>query len=131
MRGIPRPYTVSLEKPYERPVEGDNRRRAGRFRVKKIHATRERQEAEVLDISATGMRIQMKGRLQVTTGELFSLTVRSDRCAVEVQAKVMWIKEIGRKDNEVGLDFHDLNPSDAAAIRTMAIDASRSVNRGS
>ena len=130
MRGIPRPYTVSLDKPYEKAGESDNRRSMGRFRVKDIHASQGGQDADVLDISGTGMRVRIKGKFTLAQNDQITVTVQADDSSVQVEAIVVWIKELGRKDHEVGLHFHELNAQDAQTIRRMAIDASRSMIRG-
>jgi hypothetical protein len=87
---------------------GPNSRRHGRVRcvgLRCFFGEKECQEAEVLDLSASGMRIRMLKAQDLEAGSILRVVVTSDTESVELPVKVIWSKRKGYKRFELGVTF--------------------------
>ncbi len=64
-------------------------------------------QGEVLDFSATGLRIRFRKAPRYAEGQLVDLTLMTPRGEHDCQAEVVWMKKEGRKSFEVGFRFPD------------------------
>lgn len=86
---------------------GPEGRRHPRFRANTMLVD----HGEVLDFSATGLRIRFKKAPKYEVGQTADLTLQSPQGERRCSAEVVWINQIGRKSAEVGFRF----PDDATA----------------
>lgn len=88
------------------PGFADNNRKMGRLRCELISCD----FGEVLDISKTGMRVRLKSRTQVKTGESFAIFITGPGARFEVGVRIIWIKKGGMfSGGEAGLEFINLS----------------------
>lgn len=89
---------------------------------------------EVVDLSASGMRVQHTGKPVVERGALVQLGIRNQTQKVQVSARVAWAKRTGWKSYEVGFQFVDVKPAVAAVLVTLArygfVASDRSIGTG-
>lgn len=105
------------------PVSHDDRRRHGRIRSKDVRT----RLGEVLDLSASGMRVSARGARPPHYGTIMHLELKHPEGAVQVKSRVVWIKRIGFYRFEVGLEFEDVTPTTAAGLVIIARLALHSV----
>lgn len=89
---------------------GPNNRRFGRVRCESLRcffADHDNYEAEVLDLSASGMRLRLKRSLGITEGKVMRVALFSSGGAVELPIKVVWMKRGGFRRFELGVTFGD------------------------
>lgn len=75
---------------------------------------------DVLDLSATGVRLRSSGKVKVDLGDLLTITVASESQSVKVQAQVMWMRRRGLGRQEVGLKFVNVRRGVATALVQLA-----------
>ena len=83
--------------------EGSNARRAGRVRMEMVSSTL----GDVLDLSATGMRIRCARKPDCSAGSELDVELEGLDGSFQVHAKVAWVKRTGLRKHEVGLEFVD------------------------
>lgn len=100
------------------PVAGieDNRRRHGRLKTEGTLSSM----GEVVDISASGMRVQRKGALPIAEGEKFRVDVRIDQEVMAIDVMVRRVRKMGRRKFEFGLEFINLSNADRARLGRLA-----------
>jgi hypothetical protein len=114
----PLPLPVS-----ERPEE---KRRHGRLRAEMLSCPL----GQVQDISASGVRVFLKGRLRVEVGQELQIDLKAVDRAVPVDVKVMWIQQRGWRRFELGLQFQNVSPPIAIAISELARYVAATADRG-
>lgn len=98
------------------PAKGPNNRRHGRVKCQDLSCTL----GEVLDLSASGMRVRRAGNPIVRKGERFSMTVQTLDGPMLAPVEVTWIRKTGWRRHEVGLSFIEIGAALSAALATMA-----------
>jgi hypothetical protein len=96
----------------------DNARRCGRVRVEMITCCL----GDVLDLSATGMRVRSKGRVP-QEGQTLGVRIEGMIKPIDVRATVVWARKSGWRKMELGLRFEDVTQeirSELAAIARTA-----------
>ncbi len=83
-----------------------NRRRHGRVRCESTSSC----IGNILDISASGMRVQRRGRAVLKVGEEFSICVHpdADEPDLTLPARVIWIEHTGLLKHVYGIEFIQL-----------------------
>lgn len=101
----------------------DERRRHGRFRVRGVNTS----VGKVLDISASGMRLQTRSCLAGRVGRTIRIVIEAD-CVppFEVEARIVWGRKLGMFRHECGVCFERL---DYAANQALATIVSASATR--
>lgn len=96
----------------------ENRRKYGRVRCERLTCVFEKggQEADILDISASGMRIQCKREPRVEVGETSQILVGAPNGTISLGAQVVWMKKRGFRRYELGLTFGEPTPLVKAAL---------------
>ena len=100
----------------ETPATDDNRRRHGRLKTEGTLSSL----GEVVDISASGMRVIRKGSMPVTEGEAFRIELQIDKQVLPVDVAVRRIRKIGRRKTEFGVEFINLSEEDRMNITRLA-----------
>lgn len=75
---------------------------------------------EVVDISASGMRVAGRGMAPLSTGGTAKLKLHFPGGKLAVAVEVVWRKRKGLLRYEMGLRFTDLTPSKRAALAALA-----------
>lgn len=84
--------------------EGKEQRRHGRVRTAAVVCTL----GEVLDISASGIRIRCAGRPAIRAGQVVSMTIAGPEGPFSVAVRLIWIRKVGVFRHEVGACFEKL-----------------------
>ncbi|MCE7974620.1 MAG: hypothetical protein DYG92_09925 [Leptolyngbya sp. PLA1] len=72
---------------------------------------------EVVDISASGMRVRFSGSAPLSKGATATIAVTNEGQSVRVTARVIWIRKGGLlRANELGLQWVNVRPGIAAAL---------------
>lgn len=96
-----------------------NARRHGRVRAQTINC----ELGTVLDLSASGVRVRHKGRLKLRIGDQMAVSIRSGAFRTHVDARIIWLKKIGFRTFELGLEFVDLCPEAKKELLLLARSA--------
>lgn len=83
----------------------DNRRKFGRVVLQDIGCSL----GQVLDLSASGMRVESATKPVVQVGQTFGMVLQSMAGPVNVVALVTWIRKTGWRKHQLGLHF--VNPT--------------------
>ena len=94
----------------------DNRRRHGRLKTEGTLSSL----GEVVDISASGMRVVRKGTMPVAEGEMFRIELQIDKQVLPVDVQVRRIRKLGRRKMEFGLEFINLSDENRMNITRLA-----------
>lgn len=98
---------------------GPESRRHPRFRANSLVCER----GEVLDLSATGLRIRFRVKsFEHHPGESMEIALLSSRGEHRFSATVVRVKKIGRKNFEVGFQFPDAETAKSAQLFRAAWD---------
>ncbi len=83
-----------------------DRRRHGRLRCEQTSCC----VGQVVDLSASGMRVQRRGRPLMDVGDELQISVHSDagEPAITLTARVIWIERGGFRKHTYGMEFADL-----------------------
>lgn len=115
-------------RPFRNPVlqltdaNGISRRRHGRVRCQETRCTL----GEVLDLSASGVRVLTRGRVRLKRDTVIPMIIEVGDRAVPVQAKVVWVNKAGWRRRTAGLQFVDLTPELRARLAELAQYAANS-----
>lgn len=103
MRGF-RTFVPGLkpEGPTEQP---ETKRVHGRVFCQYIHSSL----GEIVDLSASGARVRIKGALLVGKGDCFTMTLMGINGQAIVACKAIWTAKRGWRKHEVGVQFYDLS----------------------
>ncbi len=71
---------------------------------------------QVSDISATGMRVVCRGKLNVKEDEIIPMTVHTPSGPIALSAQAIWILKTGILRHEVGFRFIDITPKALANL---------------
>jgi hypothetical protein len=90
-------------------------RRHGRVLCQEIRCS----VGDVLDLSASGMRVRTRFRLP-DGGESFVVTVESPDGPIAILCRVRWLKRVGIFMREAGLEFFEVGPKSRAILNELA-----------
>ncbi|MFG0330796.1 MAG: PilZ domain-containing protein [Phycisphaerales bacterium] len=91
-------------------------RRHGRLNCRDLQCSL----GEVVDISASGIRVQRKGKPHRHEGERFMITLEAERGPVEAPVHLVRVRRIGFRTYELGLEFDEMTPEQRTAITAVA-----------
>lgn len=98
---------------------GPESRQHPRFRANAVVCD----HGEVLDFSATGLRIRFRTKsFHHEPGQSMEITLRSQRGEHRFMAVLVWVRKEGRKSHEVGLRFPDEQTARRAQLFRTAWD---------
>lgn len=97
-------------------IGGTHPRASERFRVQGLSCAL----GEIVDLSATGMRLRHKGRPPVRAGDVHAFTVESESQAVRAQGRVAWVRRRGVGTFEIGVQFQGIKPGVSRALVQLA-----------
>jgi hypothetical protein len=90
-------------------------RRHGRVLCQEIRCS----VGDVLDLSASGMRVRTRFRLP-EGGESFVVTVDSPDGPIAILCRVRWHKRVGIFMREAGIEFFEVGPKSRAILNELA-----------
>lgn len=61
-------------------------------------------------MSASGMRVLIKGRPRLHIGEIAPLLVEIDGGALSLRARVVWLNRVGWRRHVAGVEFVEVSP---------------------
>lgn len=74
-------------------------------------------------MSASGMRIRTRGRRGLQTDQRFNIRIEASCGELTAPVRVVWIRRIGFRSFEAGLEFHDLTAEMQSAVTAVARSA--------
>jgi len=92
------------------------RRRHGRVRCGDTRCTL----GEVLDLSASGVRVLVRGRVRLKKDSVTPMLLEMGDNVVPVKARVVWISRAGWFRHTAGLQFVDVTPEQRAKLIQLA-----------
>ncbi|MEO1236414.1 MAG: PilZ domain-containing protein [Planctomycetota bacterium] len=101
---------------------GEDRRRHGRLKTEGTQSSL----GEVVDISASGMRVVRKGALPVREGEKFRVDLQIEQQIMPIDVEVRRVSKLGRRKFEFGLEFINLGEDERRRLISLARTASTS-----
>ncbi len=75
---------------------------------------------DVADLSMTGLRARCRGRPALQPGDAMTLVIESDTQCIRVSGRAVWVRRVGLRTFEVGVQFFDVRPGIAAALSQLA-----------
>ena len=111
---------------YNRPINiaSDTRkrdgRRHGRLRTERLSCN----IGMIVDISASGFRVRSKRYPGVKIGQNCQLTLRVEDHRLSVRVTTLWIRRLGYRHFEAGLEFIDMTPEAIQELHELARSAS-------
>jgi len=76
---------------------------------------------DILDLSGTGMRVGVKGRCPIKTGQVVPIKLKTPHGSVAVAARAVWRRRTGLLGNyQIGFHFDGIKPNQAVALATIA-----------
>lgn len=96
--------------------DGPQRRRHGRVLCQEVSCSL----GPVLDLSASGIRAETKGRIDAEVGEVFAITLDCLGESVGLLAKLVWKKRTGLWRHQVGLEFGALTEPQRKQLSLLA-----------
>ena len=98
---------------------GENRRQKGRLRQETLRCTL----GPVLDLSATGMRVELQQKLpKAFRDQPFDIELRGICEGLTLRAEVIWIKGGTFRKKEVGIRFLDLTPELTCKLTQLSVE---------
>ncbi|MFB3431361.1 MAG: PilZ domain-containing protein [Phycisphaerales bacterium] len=99
---------------------GVNRRRHGRVKCPGVRSSL----GEVLDVSASGCKIESRGRLAARVGEVVRIRIRPLTSEpFEAYARVVWFRKVGLFRVHTGLCFEHITPEVRGGLASIASTA--------
>jgi hypothetical protein len=102
--------------------DGINRRRHGRLNTESLTIN----NGVVLDLSASGMRAQVKGKVLFTVGDQAAFRLRSCAREMSVDGRVVWVKKAGFRKHQIGVEFVNITPERMQKLMLLTRDAMHS-----
>lgn len=94
----------------------ENLRRHGRVKCRDVECT----IGEVLDLSASGLRVRAKGALALRQGDVFSMTIQTLDGPMLAPVQVAWVRRTGFRTHEIGITFRESGPALVRALANLA-----------
>ena len=102
------------------PPGGIDRRRHGRVKVTDVLCSM----GKVLDVSASGCKVETKGRPPFSPGEVFSMWISCTAVgSFTLTARIVWIKKIGMFKHLCGVCFEELDAEARTGLMTIVATA--------
>jgi hypothetical protein len=98
----------------------ENRRRAGRIRTLGVQCTL----GEVVDISASGMRVISRGRAVLGEGQGGTISMATPAGVLALDVRVMWVRRSGWRSAEMGVQLINVTPDVLEGVRSILRGAS-------
>jgi hypothetical protein len=99
---------------------GIERRRHGRVRCEGVACSLGR----VVDVSASGAKVEMRGRPAFAQGELFTMTIHAEVTGpFALQARIVWTRKVGLFKHHAGLCFENVTPEARQGLMAIAAAA--------
>lgn len=95
---------------------GSNARRHGRLQTRDLTCSL----GEVLDISASGMRVVTKSIRSVHAGEQAACSVGSVHGSFSIYVRVAWARRVSLAKWELGIEFVDPTPAASEVLSRIA-----------
>ena len=102
--------------------EGSERRRHGRVHTEQLRCA----FGDIVDLSASGMKIESRGEPIVRAGATLDMTIESLSGPLVVRSKVIWMRHVGGGQYAMGIEFVDLEPEKVEALHDIARTSLRS-----
>jgi hypothetical protein len=100
--------------------EGVNRRRHGRVKCPGVKSSL----GDVLDVSASGCKVQSRGRPAARVGEIVRINIRPIASEpFEAYARVVWFQKVGLFRYHTGLCFEHITPEVRRGLASIASTA--------
>jgi len=107
--------------PAENQYLGNEKRASGRLQCPYLECMAGKKLfGDVVDLSATGVRIFRRGGLKWRIGETINLTLRWHSDEIQVSARVLRTKRLGFRRHDIGLEFVEVSPETKEAIADLA-----------
>lgn len=97
-------------------AQTENLRRHGRVKCQDVGCTL----GEVIDLSASGLRVRAKGRVVVSKGDVFSMTIQTLEGPMLAPVCVAWVRRTGFRTHEIGITFREAGPALSRALSALA-----------
>ncbi len=97
------------------PRDSD-RRRHGRIQTEAVTCSM----GDVVDMSASGVKVRRKGRRAVQLGDSFTITLKYGQFALPVDVRVVRLQKIGFRRYIFGLEFLEVNEHIRAKLAQLA-----------
>lgn len=94
----------------------ENLRRHGRVKCHDVGCTL----GEVIDLSASGVRVRAKGRVSVRSGDAFVMTIQTLDGPMLAPVRVAWVRRTGFRTHEIGITFSQTGPALTSALSNLA-----------
>jgi PilZ domain len=103
-------------------IQSEEQRRHGRLRCEQTRCC----VGEVVDISASGMRVKRRGRPIMEVGDALKISIEAeeDGPALTLNARVVWIERCGFRQHVYGMEFGDLSDEQKRGLGGLARVAS-------
>src|SRR5262245_6752646 len=108
-----------FEMPPQLRSSDGNARRNGRVRCQWTHCDL----GEILDLSASGMRVRSRKKIAAEVGARISAIIEGMDGPFDVSGGVVWKKKVGLFKWEMGIEFVDLTPEANKALVLIARSA--------
>jgi hypothetical protein len=96
-------------------------RRHGRWCVDELECRFDKKGRALLtDLSATGMRLEVRGKFEHKPGESFQFELRWQETSLKLAGKIVWVEPVARKHCLAGVRFEDTTPQQITELREMA-----------
>lgn len=95
-----------------RPPSAKDARKHGRLACELLHCTL----GEVLDISASGMRVKHRGRFSTAKGETITTTIQVGATKIPAKVKIAWVRRAGFWSHQIGLEFVEMTDESRKVI---------------
>ena len=105
--------------PPETTLETEQRRH-GRLKAEILRCAL----GDVVDISGSGMRVNVRGLKGLRPGRKLHLRLKFDTINLRVRATVAWVRRTGMFQRLVGLEFQDVTPKLAEQLAELATTTS-------
>jgi len=102
------------------PAPQQNKRRRGRIRCEDLTVKFEEVTAEVLDFSASGMRIRTARPPGIKVGDCGNVAIVSPAGSVSAKVCVVWITHHSFRTHDIGIRFVELDENTRGTLVTIA-----------
>lgn len=82
----------------------------------------------VQDLSASGLRVLIKGKCPVKVSQTLCATLSFEEISLPVELRVMWLEPAGFRKHMAGMAFVNPSPETAAGIQKLALAAVKALH---
>jgi len=116
-KSLGRPHDDTESSEQSRP----DKRRHGRLRCCAVQCSL----GEVIDMSASGMRILSKRKVSMQEGTLTEIRIGHPPTDIKVRVRIVWKYRRGFRQHEIGVEYDQLTPSLQSALCAVARSAAK------